>query len=244
MRTPTKLLIYMALWKRPEITEICFLGVNRLRDSGLFPIEAFAVLSEVSMIPLCEKYNIGWCWHENKPVGRKKNYGLSQAYKLDWDYLIEIGSDDVLKTELLKLYAPYFGVKDFLGINHFAYVDSKNGDTRAYRSTTSFGLGRAFSRKVLDTVGTDLWPDGISKGLDNNSTFLLARKGILETRIKSEVPLAIDIKGEDNIWSFEHLASQGRGKPYDLDLLISDLSDEEKIAIKELCHSIQEDCQV
>src|SRR6478752_4031551 len=96
-----RLLVFLAVWKRPEITEICFMGIDRLRKTGLFPIEAFAVISEESMIPLCEKYNIDYCFYKNEPLGEKKNFGLTEAYKKEWDYLVEIGSDDLLKNEYL-----------------------------------------------------------------------------------------------------------------------------------------------
>src|SRR5688572_7778218 len=125
-----KLLIFLAVWKRPEITEICFMGINRLRKSGLFPIEAFAVISEESMIPLCEKYDVQYCFYKNQPLGEKKNYGLSQAMKKDFDYLIEIGSDDLLKTELLEAYAPYFGHKHFIGLSSFYYLNSEDFECR------------------------------------------------------------------------------------------------------------------
>ena len=79
-----RLMIFLAVWKRPEITEICFMGINRLRKSGLFPIEAMAVISEESMKPLCKKYGIDYVMYKNEPLGEKKNYGLREAMKKDF----------------------------------------------------------------------------------------------------------------------------------------------------------------
>lgn len=239
MPTSTKLMIYMALWKRPEITEICFAGVNRLRNSGLFPIEAFAVLSEESMIPLCEKYDIKYVYHANLPLGEKKNFGLFHAYKHKWDYLIEIGSDDVLKTEYLHHFAPYFGKVDLLGINNFCYINSEDLACRQYKGVTSYGVGRAISRRAIDRVGTSIWNSRLNKGLDNSSNFFMARHGVLEQRVKSDMPLAIDIKSETNIWEFNYLY----GKEYPLEQALAGLSIEEVTKLKALC-SIQEGCPV
>ena len=233
----TKLMIYMALWKRPEITEICFAGVNRLRDSGLFPLDCFAVLSEESMIPLCEKYDVKYVYHQNLPLGEKKNFGLFHAYKREWDYIIEIGSDDVLKTEYLHHFAPYFGKVDLLGINNFVYINSADLACRQYKGVTSYGLGRAISRRAIDKVGTSIWNARLNKGLDNSSNFYMARHGVLEHRVKSDMPLAIDIKSDENIWEFNYLY----GKEYPLEEALKGLSESEISKLYALC-SIQEDC--
>lgn len=146
-------LIFLAAWKRPEITEICFMGINRLRKNSRLPIETLVVISEESMIPLCNKYNIRWTFYKNDPLGEKKNHALNEAMKLEWDYLVEIGSDDILKDELLDLYYPlmmegrsFFGTKDAVVIN------SENGSCIRLRSDTPYGLGRCISRKTLEEI--------------------------------------------------------------------------------------------
>lgn len=152
-----RLLIFLAVWKRPEITELCFIGISRLRKNSRLPIETMAVISEESMIPLCEKYNINWTFHENNPLGRKKNHGLNEAMKLEWDYLLEIGSDDLVKDELIELYIPYMGKHDLFGTKDAIIINSEDGQTRRLRSDTCYGLGRCMSRKMLQlTYGVDI----------------------------------------------------------------------------------------
>lgn len=233
MPTP-KLLIFLAVWKRPEITEICFMGIDRLRKSGLFPIEAFAVISEESMKPLCEKYGIGYCFHENLPVGRKKNFGLTEAMKLKWDYLVEIGSDDVLKNEYLEVIANNLG-HPFVSINHFIYLNSEDGVCRRHRTSNSFGLGRMFKRNVFERIGANIW-EPVNLGLDKSSLFFLGRNGILEKRIRCENPVAIDIKSGINIWPFNYLV----GERHELEKTLEGLSEEEITAIKALINATVE----
>ena len=109
------------------------------------------------MIPLCEKYNINWTFHENNPLGRKKNHGLNEAMKLEWDYLLEIGSDDLVKDGLIDLYEPYFGKYDLFGTKDAIIINSEDGQTRRLRSDTCYGLGRCMSRKMLQiTYGVDV----------------------------------------------------------------------------------------
>lgn len=147
-----KVLIFLAVWKRPEITEICFMGLNRLRKNSRLPVEAFAVISEESMIPLCEKYGIKYTFYKNEPLGEKKNHGLNEAMKLDWDYLIEIGSDDLLKDELLVKYEPLMGKYDYFGTKDSVIINSKDGRCRRLQSDTVYGLGRCISRNVLKSA--------------------------------------------------------------------------------------------
>lgn len=127
------------------------MGIDRLRKSGLFQIDTLAVISETSMIPLCKKYGIDYVMHKNEPLGEKKNVGLTYAMLKSWDYLLEIGSDDLLKTEILEVYRPFIekGV-DFFGVKDFIYINSDDGQCRRYQSDTTYGAARCISRKVIE----------------------------------------------------------------------------------------------
>lgn len=269
------ILVFLAAWKRPEITEICFVGLNRLKRR--FPIETLCVVSEEPMVELCKKYGIGWTFYKNDPLGEKKNHGLNEAMKLKWDYLLEIGSDDLIKDELIELYQPYFGKYNLFGTKDAVIINSKDGMCRRLKSDTTYGLGRCISRKVIEEVcyGVDiianeniiqrgrstakgmrgffklnvakeleslgrlkiisepryrLWKDDINKGLDNNSDFFFMTQGIGHVAIKTDKPLCIDIKGDDNIWKFDARI----GTVYDLDKALEGLSEEEKGRIFQL----------
>lgn len=126
------------------------MGINRLRNSRLFSIDTLAVISEESMRPLCKKYNIDYVFYKNEPLGEKKNYGLTQAMKKDWDYLIELGSDDLLRTDILELYRPHFGKFDLFGLKYVMYLNSETGECREIQTNTAYGCGRAISRRVID----------------------------------------------------------------------------------------------
>lgn len=113
-------------------------------------MEFLAVISEESMIPLCRKYGVDYCMYKNKPLGEKKNAGLTYAFTKQWDWIIELGSDDLLKNEFLEIYKPYFEYNDLLGINNVAYINAENGDCRQMVSNSCFGLGRAVQRDPLE----------------------------------------------------------------------------------------------
>jgi len=221
----TKLLIYLAVWKRPQITELCFLGINRMRKHPDYDIQVLAVISEESMIPLCEKYGVNCFMYKNEPLGEKKNFGLSKAKEFDFEYLMEIGSDDLILNELLDDYKNYIGKYDFFGINDAAYINSETGDCRRLMSNNStYGAGRMIHRRILEASNWKLWNDNLSKGMDNNSILSLLRKGIGYKKVKPMAfPGVVDVKSDVNIWKFNYYL----GQPYDISEILSRLSKEE-----------------
>jgi hypothetical protein len=224
-----KLLVFLAVWKRPQITEICFMGLSRLRKVPGYDINVLAVISEEEMIPLCEKYNVKWVMHENLPLGRKKNFGVNEALKLDWEYLIEIGSDDLLKNEVLQAYkwdAPVLGLMDF------ALIDTQTLRSKRLKTKIpKYGAGRAIKRNVVESC--KLWEDNRIKGMDNSSCRQLSRAGFMQNGVNSEKPLLVELKSEVNIWSYR----ANTGSPYTFDQAVEGLSEDEIKSIKSLVYA-------
>lgn len=192
-------------------------------------MEFMAVISEESMIPLCKKYNVEYCFYKNLPIGEKKNFGLNECLKKSWDYLIELGSDDLLKNEILEIYK--FD-RPTLFINHIAFINSETQECRALKSQTFYGIGRAIRRDCFEALKSEgkykLWNDSSNACLDNGSNYLLNYNGFLGKQFKSDDPVGIDIKSKENIWAFNPEA----GSAYDFEKLLKGLSQEEKTAIR------------
>jgi hypothetical protein len=130
------------------------MGLQRLMKHPRFSCSAFAVISEPEMIPLCEKYGIEYLVHENLPVGMKKNAGLHELLKKDFDYLIELGSDDLMLDEILDVYEPSMKRgEDFFGARSLLMVDSVEATCRQiqFDDDCAQGLGRCMSKKMLMT---------------------------------------------------------------------------------------------
>lgn len=222
-----KLLFYLALWKRPEITEICFIGLKRLCNK--FNGEILAVISQDEMIPLCEKYGVMWVMHNNLPIGRKKNFGLRESLRLDWDYVVELGSDDIIKDELIEMYLPEMQMDTpVLYCGSVSFINSETLACRYIKSGSPFGLGRAIKRSVIEE-DHEIYP-AINNGLDKMVLFTMAKRGILGKIVKTERPLTIDIKSDVNIWKY----SSSLGQKIGLTEVLEGLSSEEVEAIKSL----------
>lgn len=269
-----RVVFFLAVWKRPEITELCFMGLQRLmrHRPEVFKSSAFAVISEEEMIPLCERYGIEWLLFDNEPVGMKKNAGLSEILKKDFDYLIELGSDDVILNDLLDVYLPLMEEgADFFATKSLLMVDAVDGACRrmAFDDICVQGLGRCMSRKMLVSfsgkvhvksstaimsedsliaeggtgfldprqveelsawvsptgipVDVHLW-DNINRGLDNNSTTRIMKKGYKFREVETTAPLMADIKSDENIWGFNPEV----GDPGDLETFLAGLSQQER----------------
>jgi hypothetical protein len=108
------------------------------------------------MVPLCKKYGIDFLLYANEPVGEKKNAGLDALLKkYEFDYLIELGSDDLIANELLDYYEPLMKAgEDFFASKRLAFVDALNGAARAwdYDPELVQGLGRCLSRRLLESL--------------------------------------------------------------------------------------------
>lgn len=228
-----KLLIYTQVWKRPEITEICFIGINRLRKlCPQYQIEAFAVISEEEFIPLCNLHKIHWVMAENLPLGRKHNTGIREALKLDWDYVMNIGSDDIVSHEIFTQYQKYFDRKcDFFGINSIGFFDAK---TQGFifnqtDSTFPYGAARVMSRRLIEQVDP-FWPDELNKGLDRASQANARERGFDISIVKINEPLVIDIKSNVNIWGFKKYS----GIQWDIHYISTKFSQREYKLLQEL----------
>lgn len=219
-----RLLIYLAVWRRPEITELCFKGIKRLQRHPDFSTQAVAVISEVEMVPLCEKYCINWVMAENQPLGFKKNAGLKYCQTFDFDFLLEIGSDDLVLNSLLDDYKKFIAKYDFVGVQEIGLIDSVSGEARRWDDPIIYGAGRMISRKALELVNWKLWTDSRVRGMDRDSLMMLYKKGISFWQIpKSDHPKVIDIKSEVNLWPFIQ-----QGKPYDISKILEHLTEDER----------------
>lgn len=157
--------------------------------------------------------------HPNKPVSKKWNYGLQHAKKLNFEYLVITGSDDIFSTDLWDHYktltVQYFGLLDFYFLDYATSKIKYQGGFMANRQGEPHGAGRALHRSVLDAVNWKLWDDTLNEGLDASMTKSLSNL-ILSTefiKVQSKGWVAMDIKTKDNI----HKANEYQGRWIDDD---------------------------
>ncbi len=192
-----KIHVLSAVWKRPEITRICFEGIKHL---GL---NATIAISEESMIPLCDEFGFDYAMVSNNLLGRKWNYGLRKAKGHDFDYLLILGSDNLISDCLIDRYKEYDF--DMIGVKDLYIFDSGSKKTKyfkGYSEEMSIGAGRLINRKVLNSVDK-LWGNWLKQGLDTNCSAKLKKEGFTEKVIELNGSVVLDIKSSTNIHSFD-----------------------------------------
>jgi len=158
-----RICFFLAAWKRPDITEICFKGIRRLIDyANGYTGMAFCVISEPYMRPKAEKYGIKTFMYSNDYLGQKKNAGLSEAMKHEWDFMVELGSDDILSNQYMDLMMKQIhNGMHYVAIQEHNFVNKYTGEVKHVWHPSwpgAFGVGRMFSREILvkNAIGYDV----------------------------------------------------------------------------------------
>lgn len=200
-----KILFVTQLWKRPEVTRLCFESLRKIPNTDIL-----AVISEDSMVPLCEEYSVKWTYCENLPLGHKHNHALTESLKHEWDYMINVGSDDIVSPKILDAYKPFFKNKiPFFGLSKMHFFGNGKLIRHHYEANYSvYGAGRAISRKMLEEFVVNgevkLYEPELNKGLDRSSQDIAYLKGFQPETYTGAEPLLVDIKTKVNIWGIKH----------------------------------------
>jgi len=148
-----KVLIYFAVHQRIEILKVCLKGIQRLKQNKEIEFSSLAVCSSKSEAKLLKAHGCHVVLTENEPLGRKKNTGLHEALKLEWDYLMELGSDDLIHESLMEIYMPLMrdGI-DFFGVKRVMFYDTISKQVARWENEFPIGAGRMIKRTVFDGI--------------------------------------------------------------------------------------------
>lgn len=200
------ILTFTPVWRRPEIFEICLQGIARLQkyNPAKYRIIPFFIVSEAEAATMVLKYGFDFIYHTNLPLGAKKNAGLSYVMeKYKFDYLMEIGSDDIIKNEYLDFLAPHMAAEIQQITPHDAwFIDTNTGKTAYWLTQKVIGLGRCIHYNALakfEKSNYRLWLPDLNKGMDTCSWQQLLIKGIKNTLVSTNAIYTLDIKSDVNI---------------------------------------------
>lgn len=197
-----KFAVITANYKRPKIFALWCASMDRLRkDCGDFPV---IVTSGAEDKKICENHGIYHITLPNIPVTKKFRTSLLTAKGLDVDYVMVVGSDDIISTETMKVFISKMEEGYDLITLHdiYFYANFAQYDNILVHYTTEkqMGLCRTVNKRVLDSVDWNMWPQYRNKGLD-----FLARKTI-EPKVKTHCIIdnakVFDVKSELNINRF------------------------------------------
>jgi hypothetical protein len=216
--------------------------VQRLKEFSGHDIELFCVASELEDIEYLNKNEVEYCVYPNKPLSAKFQFGFENAIKKDFDYLLTLGSDDLIDHDIFKDYYNELmqGGNDFFGLKEIVILDSKTLQTVLYKYLPNkhdilLGAGRMLSKKLCDKlVGKNIYnvrPK--NNGLDMASETEL-KKFVKPTFVKTNKPRLIDVKSEVNIWSFRSVGSKLPKLDYDRATSFISIQEDEFLKTKEV----------
>ena len=223
-----KILILVPVWKREAITKICFDNLKELQKD--FDIQVLCIVSEQWAKETAFKYGFKFVEASNDCLGTKMNIGVRKALEYDFDYLMNLGSDDIITKELFKSYYHYFqNDVPFFGPTRLTFVDSEAKETALFDYGIMIGAGRCIKKNEIKKVcAVGEMYDKIKAGLDMNS---MKKFTCSMTEIENPFNSIYDIKSNTNIWSYKDFKKK---KEIDFEEGVSGLSTKQIDNILEL----------
>ena len=216
-----KILLFIPVFRRPEILRMFVTHMERALPAYAELLPYFVISSkDDQFITQIKQVISGYDYFDtdNQPHGRKRNRALENALNFDWDYMMEMGSDDIWTPQLWRIYHPYlttgnpyFGLKNIYFYNSItdraAFVEDFH--LNHFDQVSAIGPGRCTRRDVVEQC-IPLWPDAAPFGLDNHSNEKVLRAGFPETVINAGgTPLICDVKGGTCLTPWEDIDERG-----------------------------------
>ncbi len=206
-----------AIWGRPNITRLFLDHFQILKeyDTERFELDLVVVGSDVGADQdVLDEYECHYIQAPNRPLGAKWNSALKKAEKLDWEYLLILGSDDLISPATLELYLSYINLgHDFIGFRDLFIYSTLTKNLKYWmgyqgqRKGESCGAGRLLHRSLVKACHFYLWEFRRNAGLDGSMMRKLNKiehnPAILS--MKREDVMILDVKSRLNMGSFESL---------------------------------------
>lgn len=193
-----KIVYIIPFYKRLDLTDLCFSELKKQNR----PI--YAVGSEgTKSRNIAEKNGVNYMEFPNNPVSDKHNALAGLLKNVDFDYAVLIGSDNFVSANFSENLEEYLSQErpDFTQFDSIYFHNQKSRKTTYLKCPT--GVGRCFSKDLLEKMNYQLWSKGLNYGLDGSSAKNLKKKGFIPTIISLEklgVEM-VDIKYSENITS-------------------------------------------
>lgn len=221
MENKSKIVMIIPCWKRPEILSVVCKQLDFFYHETIDKIDLTALYifsnEDSDLDKLEEVYkNINHkadrIYSSNYYLGNKLNDGIEYASKFNYDYIMNMGSDDLIHPDIIDLYLPYIKQNlPLIGINSLYFVSKGNAPILFLDYNTKYliGAGRLIHKSAIKTVireyGT-LYDYNISRAMDTNSAKKLMSCGYLPYSVYNDTfPYIVDIKSEISINSYEKI---------------------------------------
>lgn len=231
-----KIGILTCAYKRPQISELYCLQIERLRETYGDLFLPIVVVSSIEDKTIFDAHNIETHMYANSPLGAKFQYGLYQL-RDRVDAVMLLGSDDLIDNTMIdKLLKEEEELVWPIGLYITNTVGDKKGEVRLfdwfYKNYSS--VGRLVKKSLLDRLDWRLWNGTELRAIDHSSHHRLL-EGNPTLKMVNMMPESaiLDIKSDVNINSYKRFSLGG--KITNADFVFSKFSDLEKERLKLLC---------
>ena len=201
-----KIGILTTLWKRHDLERIV---LEYYRDLDIDGVEFLlcAVGSEGKVTKTLAKES-GWNYVEfpNSPLGAKHNAGMQWFRDKKIDFILIIGSDDLMNVKLIETMCNHYAAgKHSVSLEEFYILDD---DGCHYAQRGFPGAGKMLSKSALEKCHYSAWPFDVERKLDGALTNRMIGLGIHNKYIKDCAEkgiVLVDVKTSDNMWSLADL---------------------------------------
>jgi glycosyltransferase involved in cell wall biosynthesis len=233
--------ILTGVWGRPCVTRIMYQGMASFAQAASqygWQIRHLVVGSfEREHAHMAEEFGAEYIDHPNLPLGRKWNAGMKHAMERhDFDYLMLLGSDDVLSP---KMIAPYtqamddglamFGIPDMYALDLSRMMGTYFQGYKDPYPRIALGAGRMHSREAMECVNGNFYAPWVNRGLDTSSRARFLYHGVEETLLPP-MGAVLDLKTAHNLNAYgafnkdlaDELSWEDIGKIMELDPCLLD----------------------
>jgi hypothetical protein len=197
---------------RPKISDLFVRACQKLPNTDIL---AVVTDTDIESQLVCKKHGVNYIRYSNNFLGKKWNAGISHALAMKPDYVVISGDDDILTQSWYDTVLPYMKRGEAFGGLDSCYVLKYGNDYAAaiirYPTKKILGCGAFIRADVFESVAKQpdgtykLWDDHRQKVLDKKRDERFAEAGYPPTLIRTDKPTMIDIKSEQNIWSFDKI---------------------------------------
>jgi len=218
MKTKPKIIIIIPCWERANVFKVvsnqlelfCAENAAKIETVVLYVLShEDAELKKHLQVIKKANYPNEIIYAPNKWLGQKLNEGVKWAVKQGCDYVMNMGSDDLIHPSIIDLYMPLIKKKNPLfGLNELYFWDISGSALHFsyYNNPHIVGAGRMIHlntiKNVINNTGS-LYDYNINRCLDGNSASRMIKCGFNQLTVNpGKFLMIVDIKSEVNINSF------------------------------------------
>jgi hypothetical protein len=210
-----KLAIVTGVWKRPEVFEMFAKGVHELESAcPQFEIITIVAGSEGPKTRrMVEAHGFKYIEVANDPLAAKMNATTLMAQQLNVDYVLCLGSDDVVSPGLMREYEKHMRKRvDYIAVTDFYFYDTVTRSAAYWggyrderRKGHTAGAGRVISRRLMAAWNWRPWELKHNHVLDNSmqEKLLRTKHSSAIFSMKERGVYALDIKSDTNMTPFK-----------------------------------------